>query len=113
MKAINLTPYNFILKEEKKKKKQTIFILRGMNGAEGTRHTTLRLDSKYDANEAILYAVGQCLLGWKGLLDSNGKEIAFSDNQDENIALLHSNTIGEIYVEIEGATAVSKEQKKK
>lgn len=113
MRAINLTPYDFILKEERKKKKPTIFELRGMNGAEGTRHTTLQYDDKYSVDEAVLYVVGRCLLGWKDFLDSNGKEIEFSENPDENIEKLHANIIGELYIDIIEASKISKGQKKK
>ena len=113
MRAVNLVPFEYVLKHERDLDEKTIFTIRGMNGSEGLRHTSLLLSPKERVDEAFLYVVGCCLISWDGLIDSQGKDIKFSDNTKDNLNLLSSDVISELYLEIEASSKIDGAQKKK
>ncbi len=96
MKALDLTPFEFKLKKEKKSPNPTIFNLRALSGMELLE----LLDAQELGRQALFFtALKYGLIGWSNLQGKDGP-IDFNGDMSKNVAVLDVGEITELFNEI-------------
>lgn len=108
--AEKIAPFEYTLESDKDSQTKTVFNLRPLYSHEYIAAGEIM--TRQTLADAYVYALRQGLMGWSGFFDRDGKEVAFSKNQTENIGRLDLKQLPELANKVLEASALDETERK-